>query len=443
MQKRIEEKILHIQEKKIKKVTEPFIYLTDVTSFSVIGDPGCEGLGTYNMKVYAGALEKSAKSDFTLIVGDMVPDGTKRYYEEIEEITESIAQNPIYVLRGNHDTGEYEQYFGLHNYAIITKDFAIISIDNAMRTFEEEGLMLIKQVLAMKEVKNVIIAFHIPVPNAFIQNCVSEEEFERLKEAYTPWKDKVKYLLCGHVHSCFVDEVDGIPLVCTGGGGAMIEDVSEDIRACDVNHHIVVFSMEDGTLSYQFRDIKENCYEREQEDPILREKLEEAVKGEMMAHLRYLTFADRARKRGMEKIANLFEALADSEYRHARNFYAVLDQPPAFMEAMKEFVPVEQFEYEKLYRMMKQYAKENNAPLAEQAYDLASSAEKVHAELLEEAMQMDQFDCDAVYVCPVCGFIMTGDTPPERCIVCGAPSRQFHTYQVESEKESQEQQEKL
>ena len=95
--------------------------------------------------------------------------------------------------------------------------------------------------LAMDEVSQVVIAFHIPVPNHFIRNAVPEGEFARLKEAYGAWKEKVAYLVCGHVHSRFIDEVDGIPLICTGGGGAMIEDVSEEIKACDVEHHMIHF----------------------------------------------------------------------------------------------------------------------------------------------------------------------------------------------------------
>lgn len=60
----------------------------------------------------------------------------------------------------------------------------MIVLDNAVRSFEEEGLLLLRQVLSMEEVGQAIIAFHIPVPNHFIQNCVSEEEFGRLKDAY-------------------------------------------------------------------------------------------------------------------------------------------------------------------------------------------------------------------------------------------------------------------
>jgi hypothetical protein len=70
--------------KKFKKITAPIINLPDVHSMGVIGDPGCEGLGTYNMKVYAGALEESAKDDITLIVGDLVPTGSDRYYQAIQ-----------------------------------------------------------------------------------------------------------------------------------------------------------------------------------------------------------------------------------------------------------------------------------------------------------------------------------------------------------------------
>lgn len=185
-------------EQKIVKVTKPITRLEHVRSIGVIGDPGCEGLGTYNMKVYAGALEETGKDGITLIVGDLVPAGTGRHYRAIQELTEALAENPVYSLRGNHDTGAYAGYFGLKNYALLLEGFAVIVLDNAARFFEEEGLSLLKQVLSMEEVRQAVIAFHIPVPNHFIRNCVSEEEFSRLKSAYTPWKGKVRYLLCGH-----------------------------------------------------------------------------------------------------------------------------------------------------------------------------------------------------------------------------------------------------
>ena len=419
-----------MEKNKIQKVTEPIIRLPHMASMGVIGDPGCEGLGTYNMKVYAGTLEKSREDDITLIAGDLVPIGNEHYYREISELTEVIAHNDVYVLRGNHDTGAYTEYFGRKNYAIFARDFAVVVLDNAMRTFEEEGLELLKQVLAMEEIQRVIITFHIPVPNHYIRNSVSEEEFARLKEAYGPWKEKVKYLLCGHVHSRFEDMVDGIPLICTGGGGALIEDVSEDIRACDVEHHMVHFYMENGELTYRFDNLSENCYDRERKLVMVKENLEKTVAGELMAHLKYLTFADRARRRGMEKIANLFEALASSEYHHARNFYSVMENPAPFGESAEKFIPGEEFEYQRSYKMMEDYAKEKDAPLTKQAFSGAAAAEEVHAGLLKEAADMDNFYKDTIYVCPICGFVMAGDMIPERCPVCGGPKRQYEEYKA-------------
>lgn len=424
--------------RKIQKITTPLVRLPRLRSFSIIGDPGCEGLGTCNMNVYAGALTAAAVDDITLIVGDLVPTSHPKYYETINSFTETIAQKPVYVLRGNHDTGAYTTYYGLHNYALLADGFALIVLDNAMRKFEPEGLELVAEVLAKEEVTQAVLAFHIPVPNHFIPNSVSETEQARLQAAYAPWKEKVKYLVCGHVHSRFVDKIDDIPLICSGGGGAMIEDVSPEIRACDVNHHLAHFSVEANRIRWEWQDLPDGCYAEERKNAILREQLEQTVSGEMMAHLKYLTYADQAQKRGMDTIANLFRALAESEYHHARNFYAVLEQPAPFADALPTFIEREAFEHTTLYRMLADYAAAHHAPLSMQSYQAAAAAEQVHATLLQEAIHgidSNLFACSAVYVCPICGHVMianeaSGESVPNRCPVCGGPARQFHTFAV-------------
>lgn len=416
--------------KKIQKITKKLNYLEEVESIGVIGDPGCEGLGTYNMKVYAGALEKSAKDDITLVVGDLVPWGTKNYYSFISHFSESVAANPVYGLRGNHDTGEYEAHFGLHNYALFLKGFAVVVLDNALRKFEEEGLKLLAEVLEMKEVERVIIAFHIPVPNHFIRNCVSKEEFGRLQKAYRKHKNKVKYLLCGHVHSKFEDVVDGIPLICTGGGGAMIEDVSEEIRAADVEHHMIHFYIKNGEIKYRFENLWDNCYGKEAKDPILRDQIMATVQGELMAHLKYLMHADRARRRGLEDVAAMFDALAASEYFHARNFYSVIERPPVFSKASQEFSKTEEFEHKNFYDMMQKYCKDHHHPLAEGAYKAALNAEKVHADLLHKLNEEKTVSTKTIYVCPICGHLMTEESKTDRCQSCGAPARDYREYKL-------------
>lgn len=414
--------------KKMQRIKDRINRLPQVESIGVIGDPGCDGLGTYNMKVYAGALEKSGKNDITLIVGDLVPAGTVSYYNDICYFTETVAENSVYVLRGNHDTGHYRDYFGEHNYALLLKDYTVVILDNATRKFEQEGLDLLEEVLSMDEVKRVIISFHIPVPNNFIKNSVSQEEFDRLKKAYGNNKEKVKYLLCGHVHSKFEDMVDGIPLICTGGGGAMIEDVSDDIKAADIEHHMIHFFSDNGEIKYRFENLWDNCYGREAKDSILRDQIMDTVQGELMAHLRYLMHADRARRRGLDQLAAIFEALATSEYFHARNFYSVIERPPVFSKAGREFQKTEEFEYKNFYRMMQKYCKDHKLPLAEGAYRMAMAAEQQHAKILENVSDGKKMVNESLYVCPICGHLMTEETKKERCPGCGAPEREYLKY---------------
>lgn len=208
----------------------------------------------------------------------------------------------------------------------------------------------------------------------------------------------------------------------------MIEDVSKDIRASDVEHHVVHFYVEDGKLQHRIVNLPEDCYGREREDGILRQKLQETVGGELMAHFKYMTFADRAERRGLKRIAGLFRALAASEYYHARNFYSILDCPAPFPETVETYIPGEEFEQEYFYRMLADYAKKHEFPLAEQAYAGAAAAEKEHTVLLKEASDMDGFSRELIYVCPVCGYVMTGDRAPDRCPVCGGPKKQYEAF---------------
>lgn len=410
---------------KIQKIDMPIINRPDFTTFSLIGDPGCEGLGTVMMQTYAAALQESGADDFILIAGDLVPVGEKSHYKMICELTNTVADKDVFVLRGNHDTGDYNSVFGLYDYAIKGENFTIVVIDNAFRTFSQEGLDLLEEVLKKEECKNVVIAFHIPLPNNFTCNAVSEEEFDRLKAVYSPYKEKVKYFVCGHVHSCFEDKVDGVPFICTGGGGAMIEDVSENIKACDINHHIVRFQMIGEELTHRFVDLKDTSYQKEINDPIARGQIMDTVKGELFAHLQYLTFSERARRRGYEEIANLFEALAESEYRHARSFFAIIDRQQPFEKAIRTFIPGEEFEYQRSYKMMTEYGKNSELPLTEQAYRMAASAEKVHANLLKKAENINEFAMKEIFVCSICGYVMDETNKPERCPLCGAPDREF------------------
>ncbi len=127
-----------------------------------------------------------------------------------------------------------------------------------------------------------------------------------------------------------------------------------------------------------------------------------------------MMFADRAKRRGMEKLSNLI--------------YSVYDSPTAFMESVETYVAGEEFEYEYLYKALAKYANEHQYPLAQQAYEGAGAAEKIHAAILKEAANVKTYEGTTVYVCPICGYVMAGDSIPERCPVCGGPERQYEKF---------------
>ena len=182
-------------------------------------------------------------------------------------------------------------------------------------------------------------------------------------------------------------------------------------------------------LSHRVVDLEGIPYSREVQDKVLREEIEGALAGELMAHFKYLTYADRARRRGYEKTANLFEALAESEYRHARSFYNLIEKHTAFTSEADKYTAREKFEAENLYPMLSEYASGQGKILCSQAFSDAGEAEKVHARLLSEVSEnIEGYPHDTIYVCPVCGYVMAGEQAPERCPVCGAPSKSFKKF---------------
>ena len=74
---------------------------------------------------------------------------------------------------------------------------------------------------------------------------------------------------------------------------------------------------------------------------------------------------------------------------------------------------------------MRDYAKDRDLPLSRQAYAAAAYAENTHAALLKEANNLQKFDTDKIYVCPVCGCLMTEKDKTSRCPLCGAPEKDF------------------
>jgi hypothetical protein len=48
-------------------------------------------------------------------------------------------------------------------------------------------------------------------------------EWQKLKSVMDPYKNSIKYILSGHVHSYFSEIKDGYRIIVSAGGGARLE----------------------------------------------------------------------------------------------------------------------------------------------------------------------------------------------------------------------------
>ena len=413
----------------MEKVDREGIELNNVNSFSFVGDPGCDGLGVEIMSIFNAAC-REAKGDFLLIGGDIVPSGVNRFYENVIAMADAAVDKPIFMLAGNHDTLNYDAYFGRKNYFLYSSNLLLAVLDNSKRVFSEETLELLEHALVYER-DNIVIAFHIPPPNIYTQNSVNAEEWEKILKIISPVKGKVKYILCGHLHSYFEDNVNGIKLIVTGGGGARLEEVPGIETPY---YHFVEFSFDSqGRLRYICNPVSLDLSGSQGSPfnktfniaPPVRDALEKAFAGECQAYIRYRLFAEDAAKNHKPGLAKLFMAASDSEFYHARNFYYAMYNIKSSSEAVSESVINEDHEVHTLYKDGVGLAQKHGAGLAAYAFEDARSAEGIHSRLFREAEGMLLSASDIpekhYYTCTSCGYTITDISKISACPVCGAP----------------------
>ena len=416
---------------KLVKVEEKFIEISKVETINIIGDPGCDGLGAATMSIFAKALT-GVKSDFSIIVGDLVPYGSRKFYENVKLFVNNIASIPVYSLCGNHDTDYYNEFFGFKDYCLYNDEISIILLDNSKRLFSEDTIDFCRIALEKNKSENIIILFHIPPPNSFTGNSVSQENWLKLKEIFTPYKEKLKYLVCGHVHSYFEDTVDGIPLIVTGGGGARIEYVSEKVAKENIKNHIVQFGFnKNRELFHTYINIDHCNYDIETKDTQLQNYLKNSFENEATAHFKYKLMSEIAEERNSPNLAKLFSALSSSEYFHAKNHFAVMGRFNGLRKNIKDSINNEMYEINEMYNSYLEYSQNNSYGLSGYTFYDALEAEKIHKPLLEEALlsYLDNKDIpdQNYYICSSCGYTFSKKMKPDRCPVCGAPQDKINS----------------
>jgi rubrerythrin len=171
-----------------------------------------------------------------------------------------------------------------------------------------------------------------------------------------------------------------------------------------------------------------------------------AYEGESNAHSKYVLFAAKADAEGWQGAASLFRAAARAEEIHASNHARVLRQlgseakcqiHPAevksTLENLKAALAGEQYEIDTMYPAFIAEATQSDIPVAKRSFAWAMEAEKTHARLYAEAIELvekklnDSWAASAryFYVCAACGYTTKTREEQDRCPVCNLAIDKF------------------
>lgn len=409
----------------VVKVKDKVNFISKASSFTILGDPGCDGLGVEIMTTFSKAMN-CTHTDFKIILGDLVPFGLEEFYKHIYSIINDVSPNPVYTLCGNHDTDYYVTYFGLKNYILINDDLLIVVLDNSKRVFESETLTFLEESLKEYKRKNILILFHIPPPNSFSPNSMKTEEWQKLKAIMDPYKNRIKYLLSGHVHSYFTEDRDGYKIIVSAGGGARLEFFGRLPDKKSSFHHVLRFYFDKNSeLKYEYISLADKSYDREIKDEKVCKYLNEAFKNEAMAHIRYQFYADDAHEKGFIGIEKLFRALSKSAFYHAKNYFSVLNRLQGVRYNLKESRAIEEVDIKTLGSKYLPHSVKAHLPLTQYAFGEAYGAKNNYSGLLPEAIKAynkgEDMEPHTYYVCTSCGNTGRLDGELEHCPICGAP----------------------
>ena len=411
-------------------VADNVILDKDLTGFTISGDPGCDGYNVESVAVFEEIVGQRA--DFHLVLGDLVPAGHERWFRQFEDILDRAASAPVFCLAGNHDLPGYAGRLGRENYFIRAGDTLTVVLDNSRREFGKAAVDLLREALDSQSggVEHIFVAFHVPPPNGISKNSISRAEWDKVSDLLIPHRARVRAIFAGHVHSAFSFELDSLPVVVTGGGGARLDPV--DNGYFDRNrHHYMLASREGGSWRLAAKAVfPGGAPATEAWAAEVAAALAESFSGECRAHERYRAYAERALLLGQPGLAKLFRAAADSERHHAANMLLALGEIGDNARNLADSIRREEDEWRREYVRHLEAARRLKADgRAATAFDCAMRAEKVHHAMLTAALasleQGGMVPERRYFTCTRCGFTHEGNAPPPVCPACGTDDKRF------------------
>ena len=158
-----------------------------------------------------------------------------------------------------------------------------------------------------------------------------------------------------------------------------------------------------------------------------------AFAGESQARNKYTYYASKARKEGYEQIAEIFEETANNEKEHAKIWFKELHNGtiPETLENLKDAAAGENYEYTDMYADFAKTAREEGFERLAKLFESVAEIERHHEERylklvenIEEGIVFSRDD-ERIWQCRNCGHIVIGKYAPEVCPVCNHPQSFF------------------
>lgn len=161
--------------------------------------------------------------------------------------------------------------------------------------------------------------------------------------------------------------------------------------------------------------------------------LEVAFAGEAMAHTKYMYYASKAKKEGLNWVSSIFEETAGNEKEHAKLWFKALhnNEIPITKQNLLDAIHGEDYEYKEMYKQFAIIADEEGftdiANLFRLVGDVESKHSKRYSELLSTLDNGKMFAADEpiLWICTNCGHLHFGKNPPLACPVCNHPQAYF------------------
>lgn len=158
-----------------------------------------------------------------------------------------------------------------------------------------------------------------------------------------------------------------------------------------------------------------------------------AFSGESMARNKYTYYASKARKEGLNQIADFFEETANNEKEHAKIWFKLLhDGIPTTAENLEDAAAGENYEWTEMYAEFARTAREEGfekiAFLLEKVGQIEKEHEERYRKLLQNYQENKVFarETKQSWICTNCGHIHYGEEAPEVCPVCDHPKSYFN-----------------